>query len=151
MTEPTRDQQDHDPLDYDWGICEPEAIGYGDLPLFAEVHRIVSQAAELAGSAPAAGSPQWWSAGPLARLAGLLVLAERYLQEDPHAIAARLLKDVSVDLSTSRDWSRSAVLPSHHELVRRRAEPGPLAQLAGFDPVAAARWVETGSSEEPAA
>lgn len=147
--EPTRDQQDHDPLDYDQWICEPEIIGYEDLPFLTEVHRLVGKAATLAGSVPAAGSPQWWSAEPMARLAGLLVLAERYLIEDPHTIAAQMIKDASVAVSSSGRWPAAAALPSHHELVRRRAEPGPC--YPPFDPVAAARWVQTGSSEETAA
>lgn len=126
-------------------------LDYDDVGFLTEVHRIVGVAAELAGSVPAAGSPQWWSAEPMARLAGLLVLGERYLLEDPHAIAAQMIKDASVAVSSSGRWSAAAALPSHHELVRRRAEPGPLAGLAPFDRVLAARWVATGSSQETAA
>lgn len=127
-----------------------DRLDYEDVEFLAEVHRLVGKSIALAGgSVPAAGSPQWWSAAPVARLAGLLVLAERYLLEDPHAIAAELLKDASVAVSSDGRWSAAAALPSHHELVRRRAEPGRV--WAPFDPVAAARWVATGSSQASAA
>ncbi len=154
VSEPTRDQQDHDPLEYDRWICEPEAIGYEDLPLFAEVHRLVGRAVELAGgSVPAVGSPQWWSAEPVARLAGLLVLAEHHLLADPERIAAEQLRAVSVAISGGMDWSGAAhrlVFDSYAKVAARRLEPGPLSALV-FDPVAARRWVETGSSAESAA
>lgn len=126
-------------------------LDYDELALLAEVHQFVSKATALAGgSAPAAGSPQWWSAEPQARLAGLLVLAERYLLEDPHRLAAEQLKAVSLAISGALDWSAFANRPSfgsHAEIVARRAELGPLAGLV-FDPVREARWVATGSSED---
>jgi hypothetical protein len=73
------------------------------------------------------------------------------LLDDPHQLAAEQLKDASVAVSSAMDWQHFADrhVP-HTELQRRRAEPGPLAGLA-LDPGAAARWVETGTSEEHAA
>lgn len=134
-------------------VIDVSAIDYDELELLGEVHRMVGKARELAGSAPAVGSPQWWDAEPMARIAGLLVLAEHQLVHDPDRIAAEQLKAVSVAISTGMDWSAAAhglVFDSHAKVVQRRRELGPLAALR-FDPVAAARWVETGSSQEPAA
>jgi hypothetical protein len=126
-------------------------LDYEDLELFVAVHRLVTKVIKLAGgSVPAAGSPQWWSAEPMARVAGLLVVAEAHLVSNPHQIAAEMIKDMSVSVSSSRRWPAASALPSHAELVRRRAEPGPLAALI-FDSVVAARWVQTGSSDEAAA
>jgi hypothetical protein len=53
--EPTRDQEDHDPLHYDQWICEPEMVGYEELPLLAEVHRLVDTVIEQAGRIGARG------------------------------------------------------------------------------------------------
>jgi len=127
----------------------PDTVGYEELRLLAEVYRLVDKAVALAGgSVPPVGSPAWWAAKPQARIASLLVLAEAYLVTEPHLIA-RMIKDASVAISSSENWSAVGSLPSHAELVRRRAEPGMV--WGTFDPVAAARWVETGSSEEPVA
>ncbi|MGH3769601.1 MAG: hypothetical protein ACRDS0_24595 [Pseudonocardiaceae bacterium] len=127
-------------------------LSYEDVQFLAEVHRLVTKAEALAGGCvPAAGTDEWFAASPMKRLAALLVLAERYLIEDPHAIAAEMIKDASVAVSSDGRWSAARALPSHHELVRRRAEPGPLAGLSAFDPVAARRWVETGDSAASAA
>lgn len=125
-------------------------LDHEDVEFLADVRRLVGKAIAVAGSVPAAGSPAWMTAAPAAQIAGLLVLAEAYLINDPHQVAAEMIKDASVAVSSSRRWSAAAAQPSHHELRQRRAEPGPLAGIV-FDPVAAARWVATGSSEKPAA
>lgn len=127
-------------------------LDYADVGVLAEVARIVGKAIALAGhDVPALSDPAWRSAPPAAKVAGLLVLAEAHLVSNPHEIAAQMIKDASVAVSSSRHWPAAACLPSHSELLRRRAQPGPLAGLDPFDPVAAARWVQTGTSEEPAA
>ncbi len=129
-------------------------LGYEDLELFAEIHRLVAKAVELAScSVPAVGSEQWWNGDPMARVAALLVVAEHHLLADPERIAAEQLKAVSVAISGGMDWSAAAhrlVFDSHAKVAARRREPGPLAGMV-FDPVAARRWVETGSSDEAAA
>ncbi|MGH3550508.1 MAG: hypothetical protein ACRDQU_20790 [Pseudonocardiaceae bacterium] len=125
-----------------------------DLRLYAEVDRLVANAVKLAGgSVPAVGSPAWWSAEPMPRLTSLLVVAEHHLLADPDRIAAGHLKAASVAISTGMDWSAAAhrlVYDSHAKVAARRRELGPLAGLSSFDPVAARRWVETGSSEQSA-
>lgn len=123
-----------------------------DVDLLAEVHRIISTAVHQAGSVPALGSPAWWTCGPSARLAGLLVLAEAWLVTDPHRVAAEMVKDASVAISTGLDWrsaAHTAAYESHAVLVRRRAEPGPLAR--SVDREAAARWAATGTGDREAA
>jgi len=62
-------------------------------------------------------------------------------------MVAERLKAASVAISEACRGHRWG--PSHATLVARRAEPGPAARA--FDPAAAARWVETGSSEGGAA
>lgn len=134
-------------------VTDVSALDYEDLQLYAEVHRIVGQAVALAGTVPAVGSPAWWGAPPMARLAALLVVAEHHLMADPERIAAEQLKAVSVAISTGMDWAGNAhrlIFDSRATIVARRREPGPLAGMT-LDPQAAARWVETGVSEEPAA
>lgn len=135
-------------------MTDISALDYEDLQLFAEVHRLIAKAVELAGgSVPQVGSPRWWDAAPLVKLAALLVLVEHHLLVDPERIAAEQLRAVSVAISGGMDWSGTAhrlIFDSHAKVAARRREPGPLAGLV-FDPVAARRWVETGSSEEPAA
>jgi hypothetical protein len=144
----TRDQQDHNPLDYDCCICEPDTVGYEELVLLAEVHRIVSEAIKGAGgSVPPVGSPAWWSADPASRIAGLLVLCEARLVDDPHRIAAEQLRDVSLAISGAMDWRAFANrhVP-HTELQRRRDQLGPLHHPYTGGPVA---W-DTSSSETAA-
>ena len=124
------------------------ALDYDDLDVLAEVDRITTMAFAVAGcDVPALSDPAWLTAPPAAKIARLLVLAEAYLINHPHQSAAQMMKDASVAISNGRDWSPS--LPSHAELVRRRAEPGRTWQP--FDPVAVRRWVATGSSEKRAA
>lgn len=119
-----------------------------DVELLAEAHRLVGKAAELAGGfVPGVGTAAWWDAGPLPRLAGLLVLAERALLVDPDRLAAEQLKAAAVAISTGRDWAAAAV--PHSALVARRAEPGPMARTV--DRKAAARWAATGTSTEEVA
>lgn len=128
-----------------------DAMDYDDLLVLAEVRRVVAKAVELAGGSgtPALSDSAWRTAPPAAKIASLLVLAEAYLVTDPHLIAAQMIKDASVAISSSGNWSVAASLPSHAELVRRRAEPGRV--YAPFDAAAALRWVQTGSSQETAA
>jgi hypothetical protein len=111
-------------------------LDYDDVELLAEVHRIVSEVRELAGSLPRVGSPQWWAAEPIARIAGLLVLAEARLVDDPHQLAAEQLKAVSIATSGGMDWRDLANrhVP-HTELQRRREELGPLYQPYTGGPV----------------
>jgi hypothetical protein len=122
-TEPTG--RDHNPLDYDQWICEPETVGYEELPLLAEVHRMVGKAVALAGgSVPPVGSTAWWSAGPVSRIAGLLVLAEARLVDDPDALVAEQLKAVSVAISGALDWSANAyrlIFEAPGQIALRRA------------------------------
>lgn len=131
-------------------VIDVSALDYCDLEVLAEVDRFVKKVLAVAGpDVPALSDPAWRTAPPAAKIASLLVLGEAYLVTDPHLIAAQMIKDASVAISSSGNWSVAASLPSHAELVRRRAQPGRV--WAPFDPVAAARWVETGSSEEVAA
>jgi hypothetical protein len=122
-------------------------LDYDDVELLAEVHRIVSEVRELAGSLPRVGSPQWWAAKPIARIAGLLVLAEARLVDDPHQLVAEQLKAVSVAISGALDWRD---LANRHvpdtELRRCRDQMGPLYQHYTGGPVA---W-ETSSRETAA-
>ncbi len=122
---------------------------------FRLTHPILHSAREEHGSVPAPGTPRWWSAPDSVKVAGLLTLASEYLLNDPDKIAAEKLKAVAVVISKGEDWSAASRRPSHAELERRRAEPGPMATstaraglMPSFDPVAAKRWVRTGSSAE---
>lgn len=94
------------------------------------------------------GSPEWWDAPDDQKTAGLLVLAEAWLVTDPERQVRQRLRSLSWDLSEAMRGRRGG--PSHAELTRRRAQPGP---VHSFDPAAAVRWVATGSSdgEVPAA
>ncbi len=120
-----------------------------DAELHAEVHRLVHPrmlvARELCGRVPGTGTSAWWAAPDDAKIAGLLVLAEAWVIHDPERAVRQRLREMSYDLSQATDWTSAAQRPSHVELERRRAEPGPRWQ--SFDPQAAARWVATGSSE----
>lgn len=121
--------------------------------LRAEVHRLVHPFVHSAriecGRIPGVGTPQWWTASTAARIAGLLTLSEAWLAFDPQRELDLRFKAMSVDLCRAHDWSAASRRPSHAELAARRTEPGQLAR--SFDPDAAARWVETDSSSEPAA
>lgn len=129
-------------------------LDYDDVEALGEVHRLVTKVIKLAGgSVPPVGSAAWWSAPDAAKVASLLVLAEARLIDDPHRIAAEQLREVSKAISGGLDWSAAAHRLAYERpgvLAARRREPGPLAALI-FDPVATARWVETGSSDEAAA
>lgn len=129
-------------------------LDFEDLEFLDEVRRLVAKAVELAGgSVPPAGSPRWWDAPPVARLASLLVIVEHHLLVDPDRIAAEQLKAAAVAISTGKDWSGNAhrlICDSHAKVAARRLEPGPLAGMV-FDAAAEARWVATGSSAEAAA
>lgn len=125
-----------------------------ELELLIAVHRLVetfrATVTDRHGPVPALGSPGWWVAPPGAQLAALLPLAEvALLAPDPAQLAADRLKAASLDLCAAHDWVAASRRPSHAEVLRRRAEPGPLAGIE-FDPDAAARWVETGDSNEGA-
>lgn len=135
-------------------VIDVTALDYDELQLLAEVNRLVDKAAELAGgSVPAVGTPAWWDAEPMARIAALLALGQQYLLDDPHQLAAEMVKDASSAISTGMDWASAAqrlVYDSHAKVAERRREPGPLAGVP-FDSEGAARWVQTGSSEATAA
>jgi hypothetical protein len=123
-------------------------LDYEDVELLAAVHRITSTVIELAGgSVPPVGSPAWWFAAPMARIAGLLVLAEARLLDDPHQLAADQIKAVSLAISGALDWREFANrhVP-HTELQRRRAALGPLHQ-----PYAGGRVEWETSTQEAAA
>lgn len=122
--------------------------------LRAAVHKLVASVVQVAraehGLIPGVGSPAWWTAPTSARLAALLVLAEAYLLADPERMALQMLREAAYNLSGAHDWSAASRRPSHTDLARRRAAPGPLAGLV-FDTAAAQRWVQTGDSQESAA
>jgi hypothetical protein len=124
------------------------AMDYDELMLLAEVHRLVGKVIELAGgSVPPVGTPAWWSAEPTSRIAGLLVLAEARLIDDPQRLAAEQLKAASVAISGTLDWRDLANRHVPHTVLqRRRMELGLLHQPYAGGPVA---W-ET-RSQEPAA
>jgi len=114
---------------------------------FRAVDRLVRAAHRLHGPLPAVGTPEWFAAPWITQVATVAVLGEGYILRDPDRIAADQLKAAAVAISeaTQGSWRR----PSRSELIARRGEIGPLARP--FDPVAARRWVETGSSREGAA
>jgi len=120
-----------------------------DLELIREVHRLVDQFVRAVedrhGPIPSLSAAGWWTAPPIARLATVLVLGEAWIVHDPDRAAAERLRQLSWDLSAAYDWTAASRRPSHAELERRRAEPGPLARLK-FDAEAARRWVETGAA-----
>lgn len=126
--------------------------------LLAEVHRLVDEVVRVArtehgqalGPLPGVRAPEWWTAPTSVRLAAILILGEAYLVADPDRAAVQMLREMAYDLSAAHDWSAASRRPSHTDLARRRAEPGPLAGLV-FDTGAAQRWVETGDSRESAA
>jgi hypothetical protein len=93
--------------------------------LLGEAHRLVHPVVQAVrsqrGSLPGVGTSAWWSAPPDARLAAILVLGEAYLIADPERMARERLKAMSVDLAGARSWTAAARLPSHKELLRRRA------------------------------
>lgn len=104
-------------------------LDYTDLEVLAEISRLTSKVITSAGGRiPSLADPEWITASPLEKIASLLCLAQAYLVADPHQIAAGMLKDAARDLSGARDWAAASALPSHTELARRRAQPGPLAQ-----------------------
>jgi hypothetical protein len=95
--------------------------------LLSEVHMLVQAVVQSArtehGTLPGVGIAEWWAAPPIARIAGLLILAEAWLVADPDRVAREQLKSMSADLSRSRNWAKAARLPSHRELQRRRYPP----------------------------
>lgn len=123
---------------------------FDDIEVLAEVARIVGKAFAVAGpDVPALSDPAWLTAPPAAKVARLLVIAEANLISNPYEIAAQMVKDGSMAISADGRWSAARALPSHAELVRRRAEPGPLYQ-PGYTggPVA---WDTSSTSEEESA
>jgi hypothetical protein len=106
------------------------ALDYEEFLLLAEVHRLVTKGiAEAGGLVPPVGSSAWWSAPDTGKVAGLLVLSEARLINDPHALAAEQLKAVSLAISGALDWREFANRHvSNTELQRRRSELGPLYQ-----------------------
>jgi hypothetical protein len=114
------------------------ALDYDELRLLAEVHKLTGEVIKLAGgSVPPVGSAAWWSAPDAAKVAGLLVLAESRLLDDPHQLAAEQLREVSIAISGAMDWRRFADRHiSRTELQRRRDQLGPLYQPYAGGPVA---------------
>jgi hypothetical protein len=104
-------------------------LDYEDVELLTEVHRLTSKMIAEAGSVPAVGSADWRSAREAAKVAGLLVLAEARLMDDPRQVASEQLRAVSVAISGGMDWR---TFGQHHvphtELQRRRGELGSLHQ-----------------------
>lgn len=74
-----------------------------------------------------------------------IVLPVAWLDELIEREVARRLKDAAVAICNGLDWSKAASAPSYAELQRRRYDFGPL--RPPIDRAAAARWVQTGSSE----
>jgi hypothetical protein len=93
--------------------------------LLAEVYRLVYDVALAArtehGPLPGVGSPEWWTAPPLTRIAAIMVLGEAFLCRDAERLERLDLKEVAVDISAAHDWKRASQRPSYQELVRRRA------------------------------
>jgi len=122
-----------------------------DPELHAEVYRLVDKVvtAVIRGhrKVPGVDTSAWWNAPDIAKIAGLLILSEAWVICDPERMVAERFKAASVAISEGDQggWRR----PSRSELAARRAQPGPLARTV--DPVAARRWVKTGSSEGGAA
>lgn len=127
-------------------LMDVSALDYDEIQLLTAVHELTSKVIELAGgSVPPVGSPDWWTAEPITRIAGLMVLAEARLIDDPHQLAAEQLRDVSLAISGEMDWRHFANrhVP-HSELARRRETLGPLYQPYTGGPVA---WVDTSSQD----
>ena len=78
---------------------------------------------------------------------GTCGLAWLIREDDLDRAVAERLKAASVAISEGGRWTSYG--PTHADLERRRAEPGPLARP--FDAVAARRWAATGSSREDVA
>ena len=119
--------------------------------VLAEVHRITTMAMKAArnfGSIPDMRSGAWMSASIEVKMATIMNLGQAYLLADPERQAMEMVRDISYAFSTSPDWTAESL--SYAELTERRTEPGPTPALIP-DPIATARWVETGSSEEPTA
>jgi len=131
------------------------APGRLDAPdLLAEVGRLVAPAIVAGrrahgGRLVGVGEPAWWDAADEVKLAGVLVLALAWCLHDPERAVRQRLRELSYDLSAATDWAAASRRPSHTTLETIRTEPGPVARP--FDPVAARRWVETGSSRDGAA
>lgn len=95
------------------------------------------------GPVPAIGTPEWFEADNLTRLASILLLGEQWLVHDPDRAVAERLRAMSWDLSEAMRGRHGG--PSHVEFERRRAEPGPNAR--SVDRGSLARWVSTGCSD----
>lgn len=108
------------------------------------VARLVARATCLTGLL-VVGGDEWWAAPATVQLGCVAALGLDHLPQPAP------LKQASLAISQALDWRAEADVPSYAELQRRRAQPGPLAYLSGFDPQAARQWVELGSSEASAA
>ncbi len=140
----------------DLGGSRTETSGPGrldDPELLAEVGRVVAPAIAAArrehGRLAGVATAEWWAAPDDVKLAGVLVLGMAWCVHDPERAVRQRLRQMSYDLSGGLDWAAASRRPSHTTLETIRTEPGPVA--GSFDPVAARRWVETGSSEGGAA
>ena len=119
----------------------------------AEIWRIVApllaEARREFGYVVGVESEDWWRASDATKIGGILVLALAWAVNDPHRRGAEQLKQDAVDISRAVDWTAVSGQPTPDTLRSRRAQLGPMARAV--DPVAARRWVETGSSEGGAA
>lgn len=97
------------------------------------------------GPIPAIGTAEWFEADHLTRVASILLLGERYLTDDPEREIRQRLRCLVWDVSDAIGGRWGSVV-DHEELERRRAQPGPLAREV--DQAAAARWAQTGSTDE---
>ena len=124
-----------------------------DPELLAEVGRVVAPAIAAArrehGRLAGVATAEWWAASDDVKLAGVLVLGMAWCVHDPERAVRQRLREMSYNLSEAHDWVAASRRPSHATLETIRTEPGPMARP--FDPVAARRWVETGSSQDGAA
>jgi len=107
----------------------PPRAPLDDPELLAEVGRVVAPAVAAArrenGRLAGVGTEQWWAASDDVKLAGILVLGIAWCVHDPERAVRRRIREMSVDLSGGHDWAAASRRPSHAELTKRRAAPGP--------------------------
>jgi len=129
--------------------AEGTAPGRLDEPeLLAEAGRLLapifSAARHERGRIVGVGEAEWWRASDAVKRGGLATLALAWMVHDPEQAVRERIKAMAVDLSQAHDWSAESRRPSHTTLAAIRDEPGPMARTV--DPVAARRWVATGTS-----
>jgi len=100
-----------------------------DPELLAEVGRVVASAIATArqenGRLAGVATAEWWATSDDVKLAGILVLGMAWCVHDPERAVRQRLREMSGDLSDGHDWTAASRRPSHAELTKRRAEPGP--------------------------